>query len=50
MAVVITSAAAALISLVYRFICIWHNKRRDKAGIVEAFEHAYEDDVTDKKV
>ncbi|RFU34895.1 hypothetical protein B7463_g1503, partial [Scytalidium lignicola] len=50
MAVVITSAVSALLSVVYRLVCIWDNKHRDKVGTVEAFEHAYEDDVTDKKV
>jgi len=36
--------------MVYRLVCIRENKRRDNTGIMEAFEHAYEDDVTDKKV
>ncbi|KIW92743.1 uncharacterized protein Z519_06591 [Cladophialophora bantiana CBS 173.52] len=49
-AVVATAAAAAVLSLIYRFVCVWDNRRRDKAGIAEAFEHAYEDDLTDKKV
>jgi hypothetical protein len=26
------------------------NRRRDKMGTVEGFEHAYEDDLTDKMV
>lgn len=26
------------------------NRRRDKTGTVEGFEHAYEDDLTDKMV
>lgn len=42
-----TAIAAALLALVYRFVCIWHNKRRDKEG-TENFDHAYEDDLTDK--
>jgi hypothetical protein len=25
--------------MVYRFYCIWENKRRDKTGTLEAFEH-----------
>lgn len=48
-AVVVTSAAAAGLAMVYRFYCVWENKRRDKKGI-ESFEHAFEDDLTDVKV
>lgn len=44
----VTSLVAALLSIVYRYLCIWENKKRDKAGIAEAYEHAYEDDLTDK--
>jgi MFS family permease len=47
-AVLITSIAAALLIIVYRYVCIWENKRRDKTGTMEGFEHAYEDDLTDK--
>lgn len=47
-AVVITSILAGLLAIVYRYVCIWENKRRDKKG-VEAFDHAYEDDLTDMK-
>jgi len=47
--VVITSIISALLSLVYRMVCVWENKKRDKAGMAEAYEHAYEDDLTDKK-
>lgn len=46
--VVATSAAAVVLALVYRFVCAWENKKRDKNG-EEAFEHAFEDDLTDKK-
>jgi hypothetical protein len=49
-ACVSTSCAAACLSMVYRFYCIWENKRRDKTGTAEAFDHAYEDDLTDRKV
>ena len=45
-----TAAASAVLSLVYRFICTWENRRRDEAGISEGYEHAYDDDVTDKRV
>ncbi|OLN85849.1 putative transporter C460.05-like protein 5 [Colletotrichum chlorophyti] len=48
-AVVITSLAAGVLGLLYRFVCVWHNKKRDEAGIVEGFDHAYEDDLTDLK-
>ncbi|KAK5191772.1 hypothetical protein LTR99_008497 [Exophiala xenobiotica] len=48
--VVVTSAAAAALALVYRLLCVYENKKRDKAGTLEAFEHAYEDDLTDIKV
>lgn len=33
----------------YRFICDRENKKRDKSGVEEAFDHAYEDDLTDIK-
>lgn len=46
---VITAVFAAVLAIVYRFVCIWENKRRDKIG-AEAFDHAYEDDLTDIKV
>jgi hypothetical protein len=48
--VTITAIVAAVIVVVYRFICVWQNKQRDQAGIAEAFDHAYEDDLTDLKV
>jgi len=48
--VVVTSAAAAVLALVYRLLCVYENKKRDRAGTLEAFEHAYEDDLTDIKV
>ncbi|KAK1487338.1 allantoate permease [Colletotrichum cuscutae] len=48
--VVITSLAAGVLGLVYRFVCIWYNNKRDRAGIMEGFDHAYEDDLTDMKV
>ncbi|TDZ59662.1 putative transporter [Colletotrichum trifolii] len=47
--VVITSLAAGVLGLVYRFVCVWHNKKRDNAGVMEGFDHAYEDDLTDMK-
>ncbi|QDS68712.1 hypothetical protein FKW77_003868 [Venturia effusa] len=48
-ACVSTSCAAAVLSMVYRVYCIWENKRRDRTGTAEAFDHAYEDDLTDRK-
>jgi hypothetical protein len=45
----VTSIVAAVLSLVYRYVCLWENKKRDKLG-AEAFDHAYEDDLTDMKV
>lgn len=48
--VVATAIAAAVLAIVYRFICVWENRRRDKTGTLEGFEHAYEDDLTDKTV
>lgn len=48
--VVITAIIAGLFVLVYRILCSMENRRRDKMGTVEGFEHAYEDDLTDKMV
>lgn len=50
LAVLITAIITALLAVVYRFVCIWENRRRDKTGIMEGFEHAYEDDLTDIRV
>ncbi|KAF1948184.1 hypothetical protein CC80DRAFT_498381 [Byssothecium circinans] len=30
----ITSIVATALSIVYRYVCIWHNKERDKTGIM----------------
>ena len=48
--VVVASIVALLLSLVYRFLCIASNRRRDKEGHEESFDHAYDDDLTDKTV
>jgi MFS family permease len=48
--VVITAIIAGLLALVYRFVCVWENLKRDKTGTLEGFEHAYDDDLTDMKV
>ncbi|CRK20586.1 hypothetical protein BN1723_000399 [Verticillium longisporum] len=47
--VVITSVIAGLLAVAYRFVCVWDNRRRDKSGVTEGFDHAYEDDLTDVK-
>lgn len=47
---VVTAIVAALLAIAYRLMCMWTNKKRDKTGIMEGFDHAYEDDLTDKKV
>ena len=49
-AVVITSSIAAILAIVYRYVSMWENNRRDKSGISESYEHAYDDDLTDIKV
>lgn len=46
--VVAGSAAAVVLALIYRFVCVFENKKRDKAGMKEAFDHAYNDDLTDR--
>ncbi|OBT52226.1 hypothetical protein VE04_07541, partial [Pseudogymnoascus sp. 24MN13] len=43
----VTSLAAAGLAVIFRYICIWENRKRDMKG-VEAFDHAYEDDLTDR--
>ncbi|CAK7209656.1 hypothetical protein SCUCBS95973_000514 [Sporothrix curviconia] len=47
--VVITSVIAGVLALVYRAICMWDNRRRDKAGTEENFDNAFDDDLTDMK-
>lgn len=48
--VVASAIAAGVLIVVYRFVCVWENKKRDTTGVVEGFDHAYEDDLTDKTV
>lgn len=48
--VLVTSIVAAVLVLAYRIVCSLENRRRDESGVSEGFEHAYEDDLTDKKV
>ncbi|KAG6035720.1 hypothetical protein E4U41_005948 [Claviceps citrina] len=45
--VVISAVAAGLLAVLYRYVCVWDNRRRDEAGIPEAFDHAFDDDLTD---
>ena len=45
-----TSIAVVALSMLYRFVCIRDNRKRDETGTLEAFDHAYEDDLTDKTV
>lgn len=48
--VVVTAIAAGILVLCYRGLCMWMNRKRDRTGVMEGFEHAYEDDLTDLKV
>lgn len=48
--ITVASALASVLIVVYRYMCLWENRRRDQAGIGEGFENAYDDDLTDKKV
>lgn len=48
--VVVTALIAAFLVLVYRIICAVENRRRDRMGTLEDFDHAFEDDLTDKMV
>ena len=47
---VTTSIITSLLAIAYRYVCILDNRKKDKAGIKEDYEHAYEDDLTDMKV
>ncbi|PLN78361.1 MFS general substrate transporter [Aspergillus taichungensis] len=45
--VIVTSFVSSMLVLAYRFVCDRDNKRRDAAGTMEAFDNAYQDDLTD---
>ncbi|SPN98956.1 related to allantoate permease [Cephalotrichum gorgonifer] len=45
---VATTVAALALSMFYRFLCIYSNKKRDREGHEESFDNAYEDDFTDR--
>jgi hypothetical protein len=44
-----TSIAAVLSAVIYRYVCIWENALRDKAGTVEGFDNVSDDDFTNLK-
>ncbi|KAF9889914.1 hypothetical protein FE257_006786 [Aspergillus nanangensis] len=46
--VIVTSVMSGLLVIVYRFLCIRENKKRDQTGITEGYGNAYQDDMTDK--
>jgi len=48
-AVLITAIITAVLAIVYRYVCVWENRKRDETGTMEGFEHAYEDDLTDMR-
>lgn len=47
--VVITAVAVLFLSIIYRYVCIFENRRRDRDGEQEGFDHAFDDDLTDSK-
>ncbi|KAL1959131.1 hypothetical protein VTO42DRAFT_2918 [Malbranchea cinnamomea] len=48
-AVLVTSIVGLLLAIVYRYVALYINRKRDKAGTLEGFDHAFEDDLTDGK-
>jgi hypothetical protein len=48
--VLITAILTQVLTVIYRFLCVRENRKRDSSGIQEGFDHAYEDDLTDKMV
>lgn len=48
--VLITAILTQVLTVIYRFLCVRENRKRDNSGIQEGFDHAYEDDLTDKMV
>ncbi|SMY30013.1 unnamed protein product [Zymoseptoria tritici ST99CH_1A5] len=46
-ATITTMVLAISLTVLYRFVCVWENRKRDREGTREAFDHAYEDDWTD---
>jgi hypothetical protein len=39
LAVVVTSVVAAILAIVYRYVCVWENRKRDKAGTMENYDN-----------
>jgi hypothetical protein len=46
----VTTVIAGILVVIYRFVCLHDNKKRDATGVLEGFENAYQDDLTDKTV
>lgn len=46
-AVIACCAAACVLTVIYRYPCIWENQRRDRSGIAEGFDNAFDDVSTD---
>lgn len=49
-AIFASACATVFLAIAYRFLCVWENKMRDEAEIMEGYEHAYDDDFTDRTV
>ncbi|PGH01141.1 hypothetical protein AJ79_08012 [Helicocarpus griseus UAMH5409] len=47
--VLIASIVSAVLAIIYRYVAIYENRRRDRTGMMEGFEHAFDDDLTDRK-
>ncbi|KAL3493301.1 major facilitator superfamily domain-containing protein [Aspergillus germanicus] len=45
---VVTTVIAGILVFIYRFVCLRDNRKRDASGVMEGFENAYQDDLTDK--
>ncbi|KIW30462.1 uncharacterized protein PV07_06204 [Cladophialophora immunda] len=45
---VVATIMCVILTLTYRYVCKRDNRKRDAAGITEGFDHAYDDDMTDK--
>ncbi|KAJ4116064.1 hypothetical protein NW760_009017 [Fusarium oxysporum] len=41
-------SVSIMLALLYRFFVTRENEKRDAAGFSESFDHAFEDDLTDK--
>ncbi|KAF2099177.1 MFS transporter [Rhizodiscina lignyota] len=45
---VVSTIVTSFLLFAYRYLCIRENRKRDAAGILEGFDHAYEDNLTDR--